>query len=1230
MSTTTTDVRITLTAEDQASAVIEGFRRSVRGLQRDLSRSLKMADTRQALTAGPDPRKTFDVSASARKAIAFGERMRRQKLRDAREEDQNAARGFTAVQDRLRFQLRMQRQLSREERDVERTRRQAQAANDRSLRQRIAFGTRMARQRATEERQGEREHLSRVSRLERERALARRTVASRARDAWTSGGHAVERITRAPATVAAIGTAATAAAARKVLMVEADVDAAETDTRSYGGLTKEAARQLRSEWAAPFAEQLGSTTSAMLRAWTEATKVGIPAEGAKAFAELATQTSEAWQLPFESVTDTLGTVNSILTSAGAAFDFTKLKSVANTMQHLAAKMSTTPEKMVSFMQRGAGASQLLGMSQEAGLAFGAASTSLGNEAGSSGRMFDYVAGRLTSLPRIMRGKGEDAKDARKLLQALGYGGMAGLRAKQREAPDDFVFDFVERFNKIKDPTKRNEAIRFFAGQEWLGEFGRMVTGSSKVREAQKLATEAKDVDAIGDVWQNHVQKLSFVGKQIRAGFLNILGEFGTVLSPLARQVGDYFLTWSKSLRGGGLQARFRAALDGMMEGFGFRDVPDMLKGVFGEAGQEGGGSVESWRNFAKGFASGIREVAESVVAAFRALSGGSSDPETIGRWTARILGFSAALKAASPVIDVLSGIGSAVMGFAQLVLSAWGALAIVRAVTGAGAVAGAAGAGAAVVGAPIAVVVAGLAGIAALAVTILNWSAISGAIKDWAYGRKDGKDPEIGSDQPAGSLQFRQELEDIVRFRKPTSFDGSRLGALIHRSSLDAAEELSGGMRRLSEGFERFGARYQLANLGAASTAGLSALRGGGGMSSSASLPGRGGDPAQQFGRNFFTPESMTPPSSGGSGAGTGGSRSWRNNNPGNLEFGSFARSMGATGSDGRFAIFPDYAAGRKAQEKLLFESKGYRDLTLGQAVRRWAPASENNVPAYMAAMGGDSGKRMSEYSPDQRARLLDAMQKHEGWRPGNVASAPAGGTSAISASPGDMMGRLDAARKSGLLSNQQCVTLAKAWVGAPGSVLGWRKGEGAAAGTLQPGTPIATFLNRDGSQSDRYAGGGTGTMGAKLDHAGVFMSYLKNAAGQHVGMKVLEQYQGSGGQRMKDYFFGRGQGEANGSNYFAVKDGQGRYLGGANNSMNGAAIAGGAPTAQSITAGVPLPPSRPSAGDGAGGGAPAVFHNTWNIDAGNQSPRQIADAVQRHVTESWSKRGHDLEPELT
>lgn len=72
------------------------------------------------------------------------------------------------------------------------------------------------------------------------------------------------------------------------------------------------------------------------------------------------------------------------------------------------------------------------------------------------------------------------------------------------------------------------------------------------------------------------------------------------------------------------------------------------------------------------------------------------------------------------------------------------------------------------------------------------------------------------------------------------------------------------------------------------------------------------------------------------SGGTSGGTRADRNNNPGNIEFGSFAKRMGATGSDGRFAIFPDRETGFKAAESLL-GGKGYAGLTLSQIGSRWA-----------------------------------------------------------------------------------------------------------------------------------------------------------------------------------------------------------------------------------------------------------------------------------------------------
>lgn len=146
------------------------------------------------------------------------------------------------------------------------------------------------------------------------------------------------------------------------------------------------------------------------------------------------------------------------------------------------------------------------------------------------------------------------------------------------------------------------------------------------------------------------------------------------------------------------------------------------------------------------------------------------------------------------------------------------------------------------------------------------------------------------------------------------------------------------------------------------------------------------------------------------------GARNWRNNNPGNIEYGQFAISKGAIGSDGRFAIFPDYDAGRKAKESLIFEGDGgqklstkgdygaglgYRNKTLTQAIAAYAPKEENNTAAYqsavLASVGGQN-KKMADYTPAERAAIMDSMQKVEGFKVGKTSTVvmpgmPAAGT---------------------------------------------------------------------------------------------------------------------------------------------------------------------------------------------------------------------------------------------
>lgn len=132
-----------------------------------------------------------------------------------------------------------------------------------------------------------------------------------------------------------------------------------------------------------------------------------------------------------------------------------------------------------------------------------------------------------------------------------------------------------------------------------------------------------------------------------------------------------------------------------------------------------------------------------------------------------------------------------------------------------------------------------------------------------------------------------------------------------------------------------------------------------------------------------------------GGASGSGATRGMRNNNPGNLEYGEFAKAHGATGSDGRFAVFPTMQAGVSAQENLLQSNYIGKGLTTPrQIINKYAPGNENDTGQYLSYL------KSQGFDPDQPVKNLPAfaaaMRVHEsgeaarnpgaiGWNKGTV-----------------------------------------------------------------------------------------------------------------------------------------------------------------------------------------------------------------------------------------------------
>ncbi len=120
----------------------------------------------------------------------------------------------------------------------------------------------------------------------------------------------------------------------------------------------------------------------------------------------------------------------------------------------------------------------------------------------------------------------------------------------------------------------------------------------------------------------------------------------------------------------------------------------------------------------------------------------------------------------------------------------------------------------------------------------------------------------------------------------------------------------------------------------------------------------------------------------------TGGSRAWRNQNPGNIRYSEFTRKNGAIGQAGGFAVFPNEQTGAAAIGQLL-RSPSYINLSIRGAISRYAPAFENNTAAYHRSVADNTGLNLNtpikNLTDAELARVVDVIKQVEGWNPGTI-----------------------------------------------------------------------------------------------------------------------------------------------------------------------------------------------------------------------------------------------------
>ena len=125
----------------------------------------------------------------------------------------------------------------------------------------------------------------------------------------------------------------------------------------------------------------------------------------------------------------------------------------------------------------------------------------------------------------------------------------------------------------------------------------------------------------------------------------------------------------------------------------------------------------------------------------------------------------------------------------------------------------------------------------------------------------------------------------------------------------------------------------------------------------------------------------------------SGGTLSWRYNNPGNIKYGQFSRIHKAIGRGwGGHAVFPTYEIGKWAKKQLLFTPiRRYYNLSVSEAMTYYAPRGDNNRPDIYARYivnrvpGITLRTKLREMNEVQQEQMLLAMERFEGYKVGRI-----------------------------------------------------------------------------------------------------------------------------------------------------------------------------------------------------------------------------------------------------
>lgn len=484
---------------------------------------------------------------------------------------------------------------------------------------------------------------ARLEALERnyQRQLSRR--ASAGVNLGRAGVGGTGRIPTPRISTLTVGGAAIGASTASAIKKRIEVEAAEVRAQMFSELSKEDVLGLRKQ-TDKLGIMYGVGSTKAIDAATEGLKAGIQQQYAGQFAELALKAKVGLDLD---EADTAKLMGRIATARGG-FDYNSMSSILSAIAVANNATAADGKEIVEAYRRSLSALTATKMKPEDLAAFNAAGVSIGVQPFKMGTYMSFITSELANAKNA---RGQRADDLNKAANMLGFGGRFNLSTQMIANPTETLLKVYERLMQMPEGL-RAKVANLIGQREWRDELLSVASARDLiVRTLSEIANKKGFLDATA------LKKIQSMGGRlatIQAAFGLAWEKTGSGFDKMFEQVSDAMISVADRFSFETIKDHFAALVDGAREGFGFKDWGEVVKSI---ADSLDSGPIKKWRDFGRGFASGIKEVADGFKFAFKALAfmfGGDKDAEGLGRFTAKLTAVAVALALLSPTLAALA------------------------------------------------------------------------------------------------------------------------------------------------------------------------------------------------------------------------------------------------------------------------------------------------------------------------------------------------------------------------------------------------------------------------------------------------------------------------------------------------------------------------------------------------------------------------------------------------